>query len=174
MRTLRLAVALAGVLLVSVPAVASARADWVQGALADQYELGSSLPLRNAPWVGTHNSFNSVAEMSPTLSDLDSNQQIKIVDQLDLGVRSIELDLHWIPSLSPYGGFSPVVCHGTDKHVGCSIEKPLGPVLDEIGGWLREPEHRDQVLLLYLEDHLDNATGYDTAAATVEQKLGDL
>ena len=32
---------------------------------AYQRRLGDSVPLRNAPWFGTHNSFNSVAEMGP-------------------------------------------------------------------------------------------------------------
>jgi hypothetical protein len=158
-----------------VPRPAAADDDaaaWARAALADQYELGSGLPLRNTPWVGTHNSFNSSAEMGATLSAQDSNQRIAIVDQLDAGVRSIELDVHWFPSASAGGGFAPVVCHATGEHLGCSVEKPLGAVLDEIAGWLRE--HRDQVILLYLEDHLNGAAGYDAAATVVESKLGDV
>ena len=169
----------AGVLLVSalVPPAAGAQdggayeSSWTHRALADQYELGSSLGMRDAPWVGTHNSFNSVAEMGPTLSAQDSNQKLAIVDQLRIDVRSLELDVHWFPSVHT-GGYAPVVCHATGEHAGCSAEKPLGPVLDEIGGWLRE--HRDQVLLLYIEDHLDTAEGYDSAAQTIEAKLGDM
>jgi hypothetical protein len=127
--------------------------------------------LANAPWVGTHNSFNSTAEMGPTLSNTDSNQQLSLVDQLGLDVRSLELDLHWFPSASG-GGFAPVVCHARgpeEGHAGCSIEKPLGPVLEEIAGWLRA--HRDQVLLLYLED--DMGEGHDEAAATLTRVLGE-
>jgi hypothetical protein len=169
----------AGALLVSalVPSAAGAQSidayqsSWTHRALADQYELGSSVGMRDAPWVGTHNSFNSVAEMGPALSANDSNQKLKIVDQLRIDVRSLELDVHWFPSVQT-GGYAPVVCHATGEHAGCTTEKPLGPVLDEIGGWLRD--HRDQVLLLYLEDHLDTAEGYDSAAQTIEAKLGDL
>jgi hypothetical protein len=167
-----------GVLLAAAmiaPAGAAARADttWVQSALATQYELGSSLGSRNAPWVGTHNSFNSPAEMGLTLSSRDANQQIGLTDQLDQGIRSLELDLHWFPSAES-GGLAPVVCHAAELHAGCSVEKPLAVVLPEITGWLRQPEHRDQVLLLYLEDHLDDETGYDTAASVVRDGLGDL
>jgi hypothetical protein len=149
------------------PAYAASDGDWARSALADQYELGSSLPLRNAPWVGTHNSFNSRAEMGQTLSAQDSNQQIGLVDQLDQGVRSLELDVHWFPSVR--GGVAPVVCHAAELHVGCSAEKPLASVLREINEWLTR--HPDQVLLLYLEDHLDNEAGYDAAAADVESVL---
>jgi hypothetical protein len=170
---------LAVALLVSalVPAAAGAQgvdayaSSWTHRALADQYELGSSLGMRNAPWVGTHNSFNSVAEMGPALSANDSNQKLTLVDQLRIDVRSLELDVHWFPSVHT-GGFAPVVCHATGEHAGCSTEKPLGPVLDEIGGWLRD--HRDQVVLLYIEDHLDTPEGHDSAAQTIEAKLGDL
>jgi len=157
-----------------VPASAVAQDDaWVQSALADQYELGGDLGLRNAPWVGTHNSFNSVAEMGPTLSAQDSNQRIDILAQLENGIRSLELDLHWFLH-APSASFRPVVCHATGEHFGCTVEKPLGPVLEEIGDWLRLPENADQVLLLYLEDHLDTEEGYDTGAAEVEAELGDL
>ena len=142
--------------------------NWVQPALADQYELGSSLPLRNAPWVGTHNSFNSPAEMGPALSAQDSNQRITILDQLDSGVRSLELDVHWFPRP---GGFQPVVCHATGEHAGCTTEKTLAATLDPIAAWLRE--HPGQAILLYLEDHLDSAAGYDAATRVVEEKLGD-
>ena len=155
-------------LLALAPAAHGAE-DWVQPALADQYELASPLPLRNAPWIGTHNSFNSPAEMGPALSAQDSNQRITLIDQLDAGIRSLELDVHWFPSPTS-GGFAPVVCHATGEHAGCTIEKPLATVLDGIAGWLRE--RPDQVILLYLEDHLDSEQGYDAAAAVVEEKLG--
>jgi phosphatidylinositol-specific phospholipase C-like protein len=175
-RTLSFAAGLIGAVAFALPPAATADSDWAQAALADQYELGSELGLRNAPWVGTHNSFNSTAEMGQTLSAQDSNQRITLSEQLDQGIRSLELDLHWFPSAMAGGNGpqAPVVCHAADLHVGCTVEKPLGPVLDEIAGWLRKRSHRNQVLLLYLEDHLDNAQGYDTAAATIEARLGDL
>ena len=145
---------------------------WAHRALRLQYELGNDVGLRNAQWIGTHNSFNSAAEMGPTLSDTDSNQQLKLTDQLRLDMRSLEIDVHWFPSLASGGANAAVVCHALDNHAGCSIEKGLGTVLDEIGGWMRRHSH--QVLLLYVEDHLDTADGYDTAAGIVNDKLGDL
>src|SRR3954468_21266566 len=141
---------------------------WAHRALGLQYALGGDLGLRDAPWVGTHNSFNSIAEMGNTLSDTDSNQQLSLTDQLAIDVRSLELDMHsWAGRL--------VVCHarGADEgHAGCSIERDVGPVVDEIATWLRA--HRDQVLLLYVEDHLDGAADHDAAAAAIRQSLGDM
>jgi hypothetical protein len=150
------------------PAVDAYERSWAHRALGLQYELAADVPLRNAPWVGTHNSFNSHAEMGPTLSDTDSNQQLSLVDQLRLDVRSLELDVHTFRN-------EPVVCHarGRDQgHAGCSIEKPLGAVLGEIAGWLGD--HGDQVLMLYLEDHNDDVAGHDAAATAIEANLGDV
>src|SRR3954468_16091424 len=141
---------------------------WTHRALAFQYALGNELGLRDAPWVGTHNSFNSIAEMGPTLSDTDSNQQLSLLDQLAIGVRSLELDLH------SFAG-RQVVCHarGADQgHAGCSVERDVSSVAAEIGTWLRA--HRDQVLLLYLEDHLDGAADHDAATAALRAGLGDV
>ena len=167
-RRITFGVVLAALCAVAIPASASAE-PWTQDALGLQYELAGDVPLRNAPWVGTHNSFNSVAEMGPALSPLDSNQKLPLVDQLELGIRSLELDVHWFPSVRT-GGFAPVVCHATGEHAGCSAEKPLAEVLSEISGWLGE--NPDQVLLLYLEDHLDAQEGHDAAAAVLEEELG--
>src|SRR3954449_654431 len=141
---------------------------WTHRALAFQYALGNGLGLRDAPWVGTHNSFNSIAEMGNTLSDTDSNQQLSLLDQLAIDVRSLELDLH------SFAG-RQVVCHarGADEgHAGCSIERGIQDVTSEIGGWLRA--HRDQVLLLYLEDHLDGAADHDAATARLLAGLGNV
>src|SRR3954470_16226838 len=141
---------------------------WTHRALAFQYALAGDVGLRDAPWVGTHNSFNSIAEMGNTLSDTDANQQLSLLDQLAIDVRSLELDLH------SFAG-RQVVCHarGADQgHAGCSIERAVGPVVAEIGGWLRA--HRDQVLLLYLEDHLDGAADHDAATAALRAGLGDV
>jgi len=141
---------------------------WTHRALAFQYALGNDLPLRDAPWIGTHNSFNSIAEMGNTLSDTDSNQQLSLLDQLAVDVRGLELDVH------SFAG-RQVVCHarGADQgHAGCSIEKDFGTVLGELGGWLRA--HRDQVLLLYLEEHLDGPSEFHAAAAALHTELGSL
>jgi hypothetical protein len=131
--------------------------------LAFQYELGSALALRDAPWIGTHNSFNSATEMGPTLSDSDPNQQLSLVDQLRIDVRALELDVHWFTN-------RPVVCHADGDFTGCSIEQTLDVELAKINGWLAQ--HPDQVILLYLEDHLGTQTGHDAGAKMIADTIG--
>ena len=86
----------------------------VHRALAFQQALGDDLPLRFAPWIGTHNSFNSSAQ-DPTLSQLDANQQLSMADQLRLDVRSLELDAHWFPSAAAAGSNAAVLCHAQER-----------------------------------------------------------
>lgn len=131
--------------------------------LAFQHRLADDVPFADAPWTGTHNSFNSIAEMGPLPSPMDGNQRIGLVDQLRLGVRSLELDLHGLPQ-------GVTVCHGVGP-VGCSVEKSLRATLEPIAAWLRA--HPREVLLLYLEDQIGDAAAHDAAAATVRAVLGD-
>lgn len=139
-------------------------------ALDFQFALAGDVGMVDAPWVGTHNSFNAIAEMGNTLSDTDSNQQLTLVDQLRLGVRSLELDVHWFPSASAGGARRPVVCHAEKRHEGCSVEPTLADMLPAVVGWLdRNPR---QVLLLYVEDHLDASTGREAAGKVLREQLG--
>ena len=146
------------------PRAVDAYADsWTHRALSLQYELANDVPFANAPWVGTHNSFNSMA-YGYTPSRSDSNQQLSLTDQLRIDVRSVELDIHW------WNG-QPTVCHGADFNAGCSTEGPVGPYLDEIAAFL--DDHSDQVVLLYLEDHIGNADGYDMVTSELDRAFGD-
>jgi hypothetical protein len=89
-------------------------------------------------------------------------------------MRSLELDLHYFPSASG-GGFDVVVCHARDRnefHAGCTAEKTFDQVLAPIAAWLRA--HPDEVLLLYLEDDMDQAEGYEAAGLALEEHLGEL
>ncbi len=168
----RLLAAAAAALFVAPAGAQAADEDWVQRALASQYRLGSDLPFANSPWIGTHNSFNSSSQSGVTLSASDANQRITNVAQLDAGMRSLELDVHRVPDQN--GG--PIrVCHGRGAdqlHFGCTTEKELAPTLAEIVAWLDSSAGAGQVLLLYLEDHMGDAAGYDAAASIVSQSLG--
>ncbi|MGO9506061.1 MAG: hypothetical protein ACLPXZ_01505 [Mycobacterium sp.] len=146
---------------------------WVHRTAVFQYELSDPLPLRLAQWLGTHNSFNSLAN-SLTISHADSNQQLSLTQQLDIDVRGIELDLHYIPRLRLLGERAVAVCHGLSPqyaNLGCTTEPAFAQVLPKIANWLNAPEHSDQVILLYLEDELRNAAAYASAVATLDQVL---
>ncbi len=164
----------------AVPTAARAEAEakpgWAQRALDLQYELASDVGFVNTPWVGTHNSYNSREQTGLTsLSAEDANQEITNVEQLDAGIRSLELDVHRVPDNPELGKLR--VCHGRGAdqgHFGCTLEKELGPTLAEIAEWLGRPANSDQVLLLYLEDHMGDAAGYDAAAEVIREELGEM
>jgi hypothetical protein len=159
---------------VSEQAVAGYEQSALHRTLALQQALGDDLPLRFAPWIGTHNSFNASAQAA-TPSQLDANQQLSLTDQLRLDVRSLELDAHWFPSLAAHGASAPVLCHarGADEgHAGCTTERLLVDGLTEVARWLRA--HPREVVLLYLEDHLEADDGYAAGARAVTAALGDL
>jgi hypothetical protein len=146
---------------------------WVHRTAQFQYALGDPLPLRDAQWLGTHNSFNSLSD-SFTISHIDSNQQLTLSQQLDVDIRSIELDLHYIPRVELLGAPGVTVCHGlapTSANLGCTTEPVLATVLSEITAWLNAPGHTDAVLLVYLEDELKNGPAYVSAVSTLESAL---
>jgi hypothetical protein len=151
---------------------------WVHGTAKFQYELGNSLPLRDAQWIGTHNSFNNLADGglldSLTVSHLDSNQQLSLTQQLDIDVRAIELDLHYIPRLELLGSKAVTVCHGqppSSANLGCTTEPLFTKLLPTIASWLNAPSHGNQVIMLYLEDEMNDAKAYASTVATLEKVL---
>src|SRR3954447_13069463 len=143
------------------------RKTWLHTAAAFQYRLGNALPLLTAQWLGTHNSFNSVNE-SPTASHTDSNQQLSLTEQLDVDIRSIELDLHYVNG-------TVLVCHGRgpdEGNLGCTNEPPFSEVLPHVKDWLAK--HPSQGVLLYLEDELGARAGYADAVKTLDEVLGPM
>lgn len=167
----------AGLALAAAPAASADDVDafagsWLDSAMRAQYDLGSDLAFKNAPLIGTHNSFNSVEELGPSASSSATNQSHDLTDQLDFGVRSLELDLHPDPNAG-VGDERPVVCH-TVPRLGCTVVAAFDPFLSEIAGWLERSSNADQVVLLYLEDDLGDLALHDAAASSIERELGDL
>ena len=155
-------------------AVAAQEASWLGQALELQHRLGDALPMRDTMWVGTHNSFNTISNATPSPSNNDSNQHVSLVDQLRLGVRGIEVDVHWNPSVWAGGANAPVVCHarGTDQmNAGCTYERLLNDELAPVRAWM--DQHPSDVILLYLEDHLDAPAAFDAATKMINDTLGD-
>ena len=139
---------------------------WLTNSLELQHRLGDALPWTDAMWVGTHNSFNTIDNTPPSLSNTDSNQHLSLVNQLNLGVRGIEIDVHWVLN-------RVVVCHGrppSEGNAGCTTERDLNAELLPVATWIRA--HPGDVLLLYLEDNIDNADGYAAAATAINHTIG--
>ncbi|HWU69122.1 MAG TPA: Ig-like domain-containing protein [Stenotrophobium sp.] len=147
----------------------------VHRALQQQWQLGLSLPLREALVPATHNSFNYTnASTPPSLSGLDPDQFYSFTQQLDMDIRGLELDVHWFPSVRT-GAFAPLLCHAETNHIGCTIERTLADGLQEIRTWL--DAHPDQVIVLDVEEHLDDpvddvSQSFPAAAAAIESTLG--
>jgi hypothetical protein len=137
---------------------------WQYRALMLQSKIDIGTPLVDASILFTHNSFNS-NHYANGISYLDSNHIHSITEQLDLGVRMLELDSHW------YSG-AVRVCHGQSKHEGCSAaDGLLEDRIAEVNSWLRRPEHRDQVVFIYIQDVLDNH--YAEASAILEKYFAE-
>lgn len=159
------------------PSVRDYLAGPVHRALAEQYRLNLTLPLREAQLPATHNSFNYTnANVPPTLSGMDPDQLYSLVDQLNLDMRFLELDVHWYPSLGAPGGYAPILCHGFDDHLGCTFERPAVAGFKEIRGWL--DAHPDQVIVLYVENRLNDSVddiskSLPAGAAVIESTLGN-
>ena len=173
---------------------------WAARAIALQNNLGLSLPWVHTQILATHNSFNATDENTPpTLSGLDANQFYGVVDQLRMGVRGLELDVHWMPTIGDVGGdglaglignligsltgggtpipFAPVVCHGNVQHVGCIYERTLHEELTLLRGWL--DANPDEVVIIDLEANLDEplddtSVSFDRTADDFITVLGDL
>lgn len=159
--------------------IAAYEQSWVAHALRLQQRLDERQPLRNTLWPHTHNSYNSTA-YPPAVSSSDSNQRWTILDQLRMGIRGIELDVHWVPSphgSAATGGRAVVLCHGqgvdarvTVVHAGCSVDRPLMAGLREIREFLDRPGNEREVVLLYLENNLDgDPTAHDLVAAALDE-----
>jgi hypothetical protein len=181
--------------LISEQQVAKFRTSWVFHALQLQRRLAWNAPLYEQQIPGTHNSFNASSydvpltgkpvDYFPTLTNQDPNQVYSITDQLQMGIRGLEIDLHWVPSV--YGNLSTGlywvdVCHGQSTaipatkltvHVGCTIDRSLQNTLAEIRAWLHAHPH--QFLLVYLENQLDGKLkAHDIAAMLLRKRLGHL
>ncbi|MFP5308462.1 MAG: hypothetical protein ACLGIR_02665 [Actinomycetes bacterium] len=146
--------------------VAAFAAGPVAESLRLQSRLGDVLPLRDAVFVSTHNSFNAAA-YTPSLAGLDPNQRHTMHAQLELGARGLELDLVTGPNPAT-GRQEPLLCHSV-----CSVnDRPLAEGLEEIARWLEA--NPDEVLVIDVQDGISGAAQYDLAAAAFEAVLGDL
>jgi len=179
---------------------------WVHRALSLQRDLSATAPLIEDQLPHTHNTFNSSAysiptdgaapsyyapSYYPTLTNQDPNQVYSISDQMNMDVRAIELDLHWVPS--PFGtpdthGYWVTMCHGDGQqapgagvyvHIGCTYDRPAQDGFAEVRRWL--DAHPGQFLLIYLENQLydaspvaDATTAHNTAATLLQNAFGNL
>ena len=132
--------------------IATFKQSWTANTLKFQREIDLNTPLNQATFLGTHNSYNSRAYQTPYRYS-DTNQLLSIYDQLETGVRSVELDAHW----SRTGTHSQdiLLCHSDDDHHECDyFDRKFTDGLAEIRDWLAA--NPGEVVLLYIERHVDH------------------
>ncbi len=138
---------------------------WEFKALQLQERMDMGEPLGKAHLLKTHNSYNSEAYRNLG-SYYDPNQKLSLVAQLDMGIRAIELDVH------DFNG-DLLLCHGQSNHTGCSIfDRKFEDGIKEVASWLTQANHRDQMIILYIEEHVDGR--YNDLMQVMNQHLGSL
>ncbi|ASP38432.1 hypothetical protein CHH28_06990 [Bacterioplanes sanyensis] len=125
--------------------------------------LNAKAPVNQANVLTSHNAYNSTAYFSGQLIP-GPNQRRALVEQLQLGIRSMELDIR------AANGWTKV-CHSVDCNTNnvTSLRRMLG----EIDSWLKGADDND-VVFIYLEDGIDGDTaGYQRLQQDIAW-LGDI
>lgn len=159
----------------ALQATSTASADpWLRKALDLQNKVDYDEPLATSTFLMTHNSYNASAYRS-AFAYVDPNQKLSIGQQLAAGVRSLELDVHRFFSMSgwPWQWKNRLLlCHGQDNHLGCSpYDRKLEAGIDEIKTWLDKSENQHEVIVVYIEDHIDDR--YSELVNIITQRLGN-
>ncbi|KAL7687907.1 putative PLC-like phosphodiesterase, TIM beta/alpha-barrel domain superfamily [Plasmopara halstedii] len=176
---------------------------WLQKALRLQRKLAYRRNLCSASLLGTHNSAISMADgygvedhvfegylhyfswFKKGMTVHTNDQFFSLTDQLQMGVRFIELDVHWFDGdlhIAHCGGFKSKlldsmieVFNDVAKLLGTGIEwdsgtigckpslssiptkeqRPLKEALSELSTWLHAPEHQDEFLMVFFDDETD-------------------
>jgi len=129
-------------------AVQAFKKTWVAKALKLQREMDVKLPLNQSTFLGTHNSENAISYQIPFIRYIDPNQILSIYDQLEMGMRSIEFDVHWY--LGAHFRKDILLSHALSNHLGCSTQdRPVTEGLAELRDWLQQNPH--EVVILYFD-----------------------
>nr|MBV6628723.1 hypothetical protein [Oceanococcus sp. HetDA_MAG_MS8] len=153
--------------------IADYQCRWEYRALFLQNKLGLTLPLVASETLATHNSYNSTHyfnSLEGGIAQADPNQQISILDQLRLGARGLEFDVHFnwhIPSLSQQALLCHSVCSGNDRL--------LRKGLQEIADFFMEPANSREVVLLDIGDgDKGDQAGHLAILDDIEATLGGI
>ncbi len=129
---------------------------WESKTLRLQGQIDLHTPMSKNNILGSHNSYNSQEYANDGyLRYIDPQQKHTIKEQLQLGARFIELDLHWKFNWSDWR-YHLLLCHGG---VCSGNDKFFHEGLEEMKQWLQSAESKDQVVILYIEDHASDHHG---------------
>lgn len=145
---------------------------WAVQAINLQNRISQHAPFRLAEFPATHNSFNAQA-YSNGFSYPDPNHIPSMLNQLRMGKRMINMDLHWdihYNSATRLITTDVVLCHDSSEFGFCSMwDRTFREGLAEVRGWL---EKNDEVIILKLQDELDGH--YNEAYDAINIEMGDL
>lgn len=123
---------------------------WKQGpeyrAMHLQREMARDMRQDQSLVLGSHNSFNSSA-YGPSIYPFQQHSYT-LAQQLDLGLRSLDIDVHAIPAYPNELYVTHAVCSGAGFTPG---ERTLYETLDEIYNWLAA--NPQEVVILNIEQH---------------------
>ncbi|KAL3139980.1 hypothetical protein ABBQ38_004267 [Trebouxia sp. C0009 RCD-2024] len=176
----------------------------LQKAIATQLELSRRLPLCYASLIGTHNSGISLADgygnldstyqhyfrwISWLASDAylqTNNQYLSLTDQMNLGVRIVELDTHFFDGdlrIAHCGGFHSALdrlvtalnvlakllhhpiqwdsetigCQPSLSSIPAAEQRTLLTAMQELADWLALPQNQQEFLIVFFDDQMDLA-----------------
>ena len=142
--------------------IADFQNSWAGQALAHQRSLDVDAPMSKNNILGTHNTYNSEVYRTP-VRYIDPQQKHSIYDQLRIGARFIELDVHWTAQTHGAAwtwGPDLLLCHSGigasmgDLHVGCSLtDRFATDGFKEVANFLNE--NPQEVIIMMIEDHTD-------------------
>jgi len=150
-------------------AIANHQQSWEFKALSQQNRLDNAVPMSQGFNIMGHNAYNSSAYSS--LVHIDPNHKLTITELLDLGVRTIEMDYHWVWQTKDLpGGSALLMCHAGDDDFGCSgLERYLKDGVNEVNNWIRK--NPKEVVVLYFQD---DAEGHDAELVSAVSAIDDL
>ncbi|KAF1323923.1 hypothetical protein FI667_g6586, partial [Globisporangium splendens] len=174
--------------------------EWLQKTLRLQRKVAYRRNFCNTQLPGSHNSAINIADgygvedhvfegylkylsWFKTGIHVHTNDQLfSLTDQMQMGVRFIEIDVHWFDGdlrIAHCGGFRSELLDGfisalnevakligTDiqwdsETIGCkpslssipsSEQRPLNAALQELATWLHAPENKDEFLMVFFDD----------------------
>jgi len=145
---------------------------WAVQAINLQNRISQRAPFRLAEFPATHNSFNAQA-YSNGFSYPDPNHIPSMLNQLRMGKRMINMDLHWDIHYNAKTRLittDVVLCHDSSDFGFCSMwDRTFREGLVEVREWLEE---NDEVVILKLQDELDGH--YQEAYDSINIEMGDL
>ncbi|CAD7702622.1 unnamed protein product [Ostreobium quekettii] len=177
--------------------------EWLVNAIRTQVELASQLPFCYSQFSGTHNSaitlangygnrdlhfqqyFKFMKHMDADAKFETNDQWFSLTDQLNMGVRLVELDVHYVEHklrIAHCGGIhskplddlvkvlnvvakllgdhvfwdsETVGCQPSMSSIGVHDERLFRDALQEIALWMNRTENQDQFVTILLDAQMD-------------------